>query len=70
MSKKEIIKAFWDSVPNNATWEDFNKGMDINFTYKDKNYTINTKLGNYWSMSIDSYKNWIEQKAIDVVENK
>ena len=66
---QEIITAFWDGVPDNATWEDLNKGMDINFAYKGQNYTVNTRLGNYWSMGIDGYKKWIEQKAVSVVEN-
>ena len=43
--------------------------MDINFAYKGQNYTVNTRLGNYWSMGIDGYKKWIEQKAVSVVEN-
>lgn len=64
---EKIIESFWNGVPDNATWEDLNKGMDITFTYNNKQHTINTRLGNYWSMSIDGYKNWLHEKAIKAV---
>lgn len=72
MSKEnqKIIDSFWDAVPDNATWEDLNKGMDISFTYNNKKYTINTRLGNYYSMGIEGYRNWLHQKAITAVENE
>ena len=34
MNNKEnqkIIDSFWDAVPDNATWEDLNKGIDVFF---------------------------------------
>ena len=65
---QKIIDSFWDAVPDNATWEDLNKGMDIFFTYNNKKYTINTRLGNYYSMGIEEYRNWLHQKAITAVE--
>lgn len=67
---QKIVDSFWDAVPDNATWEDLNKGMDISFTYNNKKYTINTRLGNYYSMNIESYRNWLHQKAIIKVENE
>jgi hypothetical protein len=68
MSRKEILKAFWDSIPDDATYEDCNKGIDVKFTYKGKEYTVNTRLGNFYSMGLDEYREMIEQRAIDVVE--
>ena len=65
---QKIIDSFWDAVPDNATWEDLNKGMDISFTYNNKKYTINTRLGNYYSMGIEGYRNWLHQKAITAAE--
>lgn len=67
---QKIIDSFWDAVPDNATWEDLNKGIDITFIYNNKKYTINTRLGNYYSMGIERYKNWLHQKAITKVENE
>lgn len=67
---QKIIDSFWNAVPDNATWEDLNKGMDISFTYNNKKYIINTRLGNYYSMNIESYRNWLHQKAIAKVENE
>lgn len=67
MSKREIIDAFWEGVPDDATCEDCNKGIDVNFTYKGKEYTVNTRLGNFYSMGLDEYREMIEQRAIDVV---
>jgi len=67
---QKIVDSFWDAVPDNATWEDLNKGMNISFTYNNKKYTINTRLGNYYSMNIESYRNWLHQKAITKVENE
>ena len=55
--KQKIIDAFWDAVPDDATWEDLNKGIDISFTYNNKKYTINTRLGNYYSIGIEGYRN-------------
>lgn len=71
MSKdtQKIIDSFWDAVPDNATWEDLNKGMDIIFTYNSKQYTVNTRLGNYWSMGIDGYRDWLHKKAINEVQD-
>jgi len=34
--KQKIIDSFWDAVPDNTTWENLNKGMDISFTYNKK----------------------------------
>lgn len=68
--KQKIIDSFWDAVPDNATWEDLNKGIDVTFKYNDKQYTINTRLGNYWSMGIDGYKNWLHEKAINEVQDE
>lgn len=67
---QKIIDSFWNAVPDNATWEDLNKGMDITFIYNNKKYTINTHLGNYYSMRIENYKNWLHKKAITAVENE
>lgn len=67
MSKREIIDAFWEGVPDDVTWGDCNKGIDVNFTYKGKEYTVNTRLGNFYSMGLDEYREMIEQRAIDVV---
>lgn len=61
---QEIIKAFWDEVPDDATWEDLNKGMDINFTYKSRTYTINTRLGNRYSMNIEDIKIGLNKKLL------
>ena len=66
--KQTIFDAFWDAVPDDTTWEDLNKGMDITFTYNNKKYTINTRLGNYYSMGIEGYRNCLHQKAITAVE--
>lgn len=67
---QKIIDSFWDAVPDNATWEDLNKGMDISFIYNNKKHIINTRLGNYYSMGIDGYRNWLNKKAIAKVENE
>lgn len=67
---QKIIDSFWDAVPDNTTWEDLNKGMDISFTYNNKKYTINTRLGNYYSMGIEGYRNRLHQKAITAVEEE
>lgn len=66
---QKIIDSFWDAIPDNATWEDLNKGIDVTFKYNDKQYTINTRFGNYWSMGIDGYKNWLHEKAISEVQD-
>lgn len=65
---QKIIDAFWDGVPDNATWEDLNKGMDICFKYNNKQYFINTRLGNFYSMGIDGYTEWLHEKAIKAVK--
>lgn len=67
---QKIINSFWNAVPDNATWEDLNKGMNIIFTYTNKKYTINTRLGNYYSMNIKSYRNWLHNKAIKAVQKE
>lgn len=66
--KQKIIDAFWDAVPDDATWEDLNKGMDISFKYNNKQYSINTRLGNFYSMSIDGYTELLHKKAIKAVQ--
>lgn len=71
MSNKEnqkIIDSFWDAVPDNATWEDLNKGIDVFFKYNNKQYSINTRLGNFYSMGIDGYTEWLNNKAIKEVQ--
>lgn len=65
---QKIIDSFWDAVPNNATWEDLNKGIDIFFKYNNKQYSINTRLGNFYSMGIDGYTEWLNKKAIKAVQ--
>lgn len=63
--EKEIINLFWEAIEKNKhTWEDLNKGKDITFTYNGKEYTVNTRLGNFWSMGIDKYASMIEQRAL------
>jgi hypothetical protein len=66
---QKIIDSFWDAVPDNATWEDLNKGIDVSFKYNNKQYSINTRLGNFYSMGIDGYIEWLHKKAIKVVKN-
>lgn len=63
-----IIDSFWDAVPDNATWEDLNKGIDVSFKYNNKQYSINTRLGNFYSMSIDGYKEWLHNQVIKAVQ--
>lgn len=65
---QKIIDSFWDAVPDNATWEDLNKGIDVFFKYNNKQYSINTRLGNFYSMDIDGYKEWLHNKAIKAVQ--
>ena len=65
---QKIIDSFWDAVPDNATWEDLNKGMDVVFKYNNKQYSINTRLGNFYSMNIDGYTDWLNKKAIKAVQ--
>lgn len=71
MNNKEnqkIIDSFWDAVPDNATWEDLNKGIDVFFKYNNKQYSVNTRLGNFYSMGIDGYTEWLHKKAIKAVQ--
>ena len=66
--KEEIIKLFWQEIEKTqATWEDLNMGKTITFTYNGKEYSINTRLGNFWSMNISQYQKMIEQRALDAV---
>lgn len=64
---QKIIDSFWNAIPDNATWEDLNKGINISFKYNNKQYSINTRLGNFYSMSIDDYKEWLYNQAIKAV---
>ena len=65
---EEIIKLFWQAIEKTkSTWEDLNKGKTITFTYNGKEYSVNTKLGNFWSMNISQYQKMIEQRALDAV---
>ena len=65
---EEIIKLFWQAIEKTkATWGDLNKGKTITFTYNGKEYSVNTKLGNFWSMNILQYQKMIEQRALDAV---
>ena len=70
MSKEnqKIIDSFWDAVPDNATWKDLNKGIDVFFNYNNKRYSINTRLGNFYLMGIDGYTEWLNNKAIKAVQ--
>lgn len=70
IENQKIIDSFWDAVPDNATWEDLNKGMDVVFKYNNKQYSINTRLGNFYLMGIDGYTKWLHKKAINAVQNK
>ena len=71
IDKKEIVNLFWEAIEKNEyTWEDLNKGKNITFTYNGKEHTVNTRLGNFWSMGIDEYARMIEQRAIDVVKEE
>lgn len=64
---QQIIQAFWDSVDDVATWDDLNQGMDVSFYVDWREYTINTRLGNYWSMNVADYQDMIEQRAVRAV---
>lgn len=66
-NKQKIIDSFWDAAPDNATWEDLNKGIDVTFEYNNKQYTFNTRLGNYWQMGIQEYQDWLHKRAISEV---
>lgn len=71
VDKNEILKSFWNVIESNKyTWEDLNRGKDITFTYNGKEYTANTRLGNFWSMGINEYQRMIEQRAIDTVKEE
>lgn len=65
---QKIIDSFWNAVPDDATWEDLNKGIDITFIYNNKKYTMNTRLGNFYSMNINNYKELLHRKVIKVVQ--
>lgn len=68
IDKKEVVGLFWEAIEKNEyTWEDLNKGKDITFTYNGKEYTVNTRLGNFWSMNISQYQKMIERRAFDSV---
>lgn len=67
---EKIIDSFWNAVPDNATWEDLNKGIDVFFKYNNKQYSINTRLGNFYSMGIDGYTEWLHKKAIEAVKKE
>ena len=67
---QKIINSFWDAVPDDATWEDLNKGIEVSFMYNNKKYSINTRLGNFYSMGIDGYKEWLHKKAIKAVQKE
>ena len=69
--RKEILESFWNVIEKNKyTWEDLNKGENITFTYNGKEHTVNTRLGNFWSMGIDGYARMIEQRAVDAVKEE
>jgi hypothetical protein len=68
--REEIVKAFWDGIPDGTTWEELNKGMTIKFTYKGTEYRANTHLGNYWQLGVDGYQRKIESEAVSQVMNK
>ena len=65
---QKIIDNFWDAVPDSVTWEELNKGIDVFFKYNNKQYSINTRLGNFYSMGIDGYREWLHKKAIKAVQ--
>lgn len=69
MNKEDEIKnAFWESVEKQKyTWEELNRGKEIKFTYKGKEYVVNSRLGNFWSMVIDGYQKVLEQRALNCV---
>lgn len=68
-SKEDEIKnAFWDSVEKQKyTWEELNRGKEIKFTYKGKEYVVNSRRGEFWSLAIDSYARVLEQRALNCV---
>lgn len=70
MDKKKIIDAFWRAVPEKTTWEDLNRGMTIFFSYGGRFYSINTRLGNFWSMNIEQYTQLLYKRCFDAVDTK
>lgn len=69
--RKEILESFWNVIEKNKyTWEDLNMGKTITFTYNGKEYSVNTKLGNFWLMNISQYQKMIEQRALDAVKEE
>ena len=66
--EKAIDKAFWKGVPNRTTWEELNKGITVTFIVNDKEYKIKTRLGNFYQMNIEEYKDNLIQRAINVVK--
>lgn len=68
LKEDEIKKAFWNSVEKQKyTWEELNRGKEIKFTYKGKEYVVNSRLGEFWSLAIDSYARVLEQRALNCV---
>lgn len=68
LKEDEIKNAFWKSVEKQKyTWEELNRGKEIKFTYKGKEYIVNSRLGEFWSLAIDSYARVLEQRALNCV---
>ena len=67
---ENISNSLWSIIEGKKlTWEQLNKGVTIKFIFENKYYTINTRLGDYYSMSIDGYQKLLTQKAINAVKN-
>ena len=68
LKEDEIKNNFWNSVEKqHFTWEELNRGKEIKFTYKGKEYVVNSRLGDFFSLDIDSYAKILEQRALNCV---
>lgn len=49
LKEDEIKNTFLNSVEKqHFTWEELNRGKEIKFTYKGKEYVVNSRLGDFF----------------------
>ena len=71
-TREEILKSFYDAMPDDLTNDKCAEGTTINFLYNGKEYSINTAAEGkmFRTRSLNNYFNNLEDKVVNLVLGK